>query len=205
MSKRAGAVSAETKACILRAAEDEFFERGFQGSSLRRICAAAGVTTGALYFFFSGKDDLFENVLSIVTGPFMTFMRGHYESERSAPSKPSAEGEQADLDISLFLIDFYFQHQRTWAVLRGHIQHPAVQRFLDAFVEESTAHYAYILETADAAKTRRHPVDPFALHQFVHMQADTMLTLIAHGFDREEMIAHARTMVRMLRGAFQAL
>ena len=71
MSKRAGAVSAETKQQLLTAARDEFAARGFQGSSLRRICAAAGVTTGALYFFFQGKDDLFAAVLAQVIANYV--------------------------------------------------------------------------------------------------------------------------------------
>ena len=59
MSKKAGVVSSETKERIITAAKNEFAEFGFEGSSLRRICNEAGVTTGAIYFFFKGKSDLF--------------------------------------------------------------------------------------------------------------------------------------------------
>ncbi len=44
---------------ILESAKKEFMEKGFLNASLRRICANAGVTTGALYKRYAGKEDLF--------------------------------------------------------------------------------------------------------------------------------------------------
>ena len=200
MSKRPGAVSAETKENILRAAEEEFLEQGFQGSSLRRISAAAGVTTGAVYFFFAGKDELFQTVLAGATQPFLSYMREHYRQERDFLTRAPGENERADLEISLTLIDFYFRSRRTWDVLLKHLGHPAVREFLDCFVEESAQHYGALLSLAEKIR-----VDPFAVHQFAHMQTDAMLTLISHDFTREEMTEHARVVIRMLRGAFQVL
>ena len=52
--------SADTRRAPIAAATQEFAERGCQGASLRSICAAAHVTTGALYFLFAGKGELFE-------------------------------------------------------------------------------------------------------------------------------------------------
>ena len=41
----------QTRQRLLRCAKAEFLSRGFEHASLRRICGAAGVTTGAVYFF----------------------------------------------------------------------------------------------------------------------------------------------------------
>ena len=53
--------SLETKVRLQQCAVCEFMEKGFLKASLRSICREAGVTTGALYFFFQDKDDLFVN------------------------------------------------------------------------------------------------------------------------------------------------
>lgn len=45
---------------ILEQAEVEFLEKGFINASLRDICSKAGVTTGALYKRYSGKEALFQ-------------------------------------------------------------------------------------------------------------------------------------------------
>lgn len=44
---------------ILQNAREEFLSKGFEGASLKTICDAAGVTTGALYKRYSGKEGLF--------------------------------------------------------------------------------------------------------------------------------------------------
>ena len=44
---------------LLSAAKQEFLNKGFEKASLAEICKAAGVTTGALYKRFDGKEDLF--------------------------------------------------------------------------------------------------------------------------------------------------
>lgn len=48
----------ETKSKLLASAKAEFLEKGYINASLRSICKNAGVTTGALYFFFRDKEDL---------------------------------------------------------------------------------------------------------------------------------------------------
>ena len=53
----------EPRARLLLSAREEFLAHGFERASLRRICGKAGVTTGAVYFFFQGKEDLFVHLV----------------------------------------------------------------------------------------------------------------------------------------------
>lgn len=48
---------------LLQSAREEFLQVGFEKASLKRICGKAGVTTGALYKRYKGKDDLFGAVV----------------------------------------------------------------------------------------------------------------------------------------------
>ena len=46
----------ETKIHLIQCAKKRIYgKKGLWGASLRGICQKAGVTTGALYFFFSGQ------------------------------------------------------------------------------------------------------------------------------------------------------
>ena len=54
---------AETSARLLAAARKSFFEVGYAGTSMDELCAEAGVTRGALYHNFGGKEGLFEAVV----------------------------------------------------------------------------------------------------------------------------------------------
>ena len=49
----------ETRRELIAAAQEVFVERGFNRASLEEIAGKAGYTTGAVYWHFGGKDDLF--------------------------------------------------------------------------------------------------------------------------------------------------
>lgn len=53
---------ATTKAALLAAARQLFGDQGFADTSLDQVVAGAGVTKGALYHHFRGKEDLFAAV-----------------------------------------------------------------------------------------------------------------------------------------------
>jgi AcrR family transcriptional regulator len=49
----------ETRAELVAAAARVFARRGFHGASIQEIAREAGYSTGAIYWHFSGKDDLY--------------------------------------------------------------------------------------------------------------------------------------------------
>jgi AcrR family transcriptional regulator len=58
MGRVAGVTAAETRERLLSAAADVFAERGFDGTRVADIAAAAGVSNGALYAHFGSKAEL---------------------------------------------------------------------------------------------------------------------------------------------------
>ncbi|MES2390376.1 MAG: TetR family transcriptional regulator [Acidobacteriota bacterium] len=56
--REAGTKSEETRARIVQAALATFRERGFERATMREIAEAAGVATGAAYYYFDSKDAL---------------------------------------------------------------------------------------------------------------------------------------------------
>jgi len=53
-----------TRARLVEAAADMFFERGVGGTSLDEILAATGTSKSQLYHYFTGKDDLVRAVIA---------------------------------------------------------------------------------------------------------------------------------------------
>lgn len=54
----------DTESEILKAAEQEFMLRGFDGAKTAAIARAAGVTHAMLHYYFRTKEQLFERILS---------------------------------------------------------------------------------------------------------------------------------------------
>jgi AcrR family transcriptional regulator len=57
---------------ILKAAAEEFGEKGFAGASYNRIIDRAGISKGAMYYYFTDKDDLFRTVLESAVAQWFT-------------------------------------------------------------------------------------------------------------------------------------
>ena len=49
---------------ILKSARDIFLEVGYQEASMRKIAARAGITAGAIYKYFSGKEEMFGEIFA---------------------------------------------------------------------------------------------------------------------------------------------
>ena len=50
---------------LMAAGKKEFLNHGFMGASLRNIAASLGVTTGAIYRYYTDKEALFDASLSV--------------------------------------------------------------------------------------------------------------------------------------------
>ncbi|GGY71337.1 MULTISPECIES: TetR/AcrR family transcriptional regulator [Streptomyces] len=73
-----------TRQTLVDAAASEFDRSGYHGTSLNRVCRAAGITMGALTFHFSAKDELADEVQS--QGQLITRQALDGLPERSAPA-----------------------------------------------------------------------------------------------------------------------
>jgi AcrR family transcriptional regulator len=63
MGRIAGVPAAQTRERLLRAAADVFAERGYDGTRVADIAAAAGVSNGAMYAHFASKAELLTGAL----------------------------------------------------------------------------------------------------------------------------------------------
>ncbi len=60
---RFGNLAPSKQEAILKAAAEEFAEKGFGASSINRIIQASGMSKGSVYYYFEDKADLFVTVL----------------------------------------------------------------------------------------------------------------------------------------------
>lgn len=60
----------QTEQKLIRFGKEEFLKKGYAKASLREICKAAGVTTGAFYFSFENKEALLSAILDQVIADY---------------------------------------------------------------------------------------------------------------------------------------
>ena len=83
---------------ILKAAREEFREKGYKGASLRSICKKAGITTGAFYFQFENKEQLLDEILRPVITYFSAMVQKSTMEEFEGESS-SADGDEQMLEM----------------------------------------------------------------------------------------------------------
>lgn len=126
MTKRKGADSEETKAALLSAAADEFYECGYEKASLRHICSRAGVTTGAVYCFFENKEDLLANLMI----PIFNVVRSiaiDYDKVLNDDYTPFDEFQK-----------FFSANRKLYHILYNNMNNPVIAGYIRAINEEFT-------------------------------------------------------------------
>lgn len=72
----------EVKNAILSSAEKEFFEKGFEGASIRIIVKNANTTIGNFYNYFENKSSVFEALVKEEYCNFVYFIENHHKIDR---------------------------------------------------------------------------------------------------------------------------
>ncbi len=135
MSRKAQTDSGETKRGLVVSATEEFAEYGYEGASLRQICSKAGVTTGALYFFFDSKEDLFKSVISPLMSEFPTILATWIERDLSVIC--DGKGEPTNVEqLPDGLAQLLEQYPLVPKIVMSNRDNPVVKGYLDAKVDE---------------------------------------------------------------------
>ena len=94
---------------ILKAAREEFLEKGYKGASLRSICKKAGVTTGAFYFQFENKEAVLKEILDPLLAQFLLLMNQNVKSE--------FEEEASSSDADEWMVEMIWLHMAEFLIL----------------------------------------------------------------------------------------
>jgi AcrR family transcriptional regulator len=170
----------EKRKKLIEAGKKEFLEKGYNKASLRKICSDAGVTTGALYFFFENKEDLYS---SIVNPPLMELKKmviEHFKEDQAFLSNMDSLdlGNLDHSDIADMLVDHVYKNYDSFILLLSGSKEDALENGIDEFVE--------ILEQSTIAMvsgSKFYTYDPFMTHWMAHTTVDSMVHVIKHEKD----------------------
>ena len=153
---------AATRARIVGAAERLFAERGFAGVSMPAIAAAAGITAGAIYKHFQGKEELFFSVVR--------------RAVDAAPTTNEAHGRTGPAALAAIVAAYTTPRLKRVRRLAVEIHHAAAQnakvrRLLRSSVEREIGQLAQGIARAQRAGEIDAALDP-------QLAASSIMTLI---------------------------
>lgn len=181
---------------MIASAKAEFMEKGYAKASLRKICAKAGVTTGAVYFFFQDKEDLFAAIVEKPAAELLKIIHDHFKEDEQVISGPNIyEYQKGDHDdIAELLIHHLYANYDAFLLLLTKAQGTRFEHVRDQVVEMTEKSYLQIAESM-AAQIPGAKVNEYMGHWMAHISIDAFVHLLTHKLDEKEALLHSKMMV----------
>jgi AcrR family transcriptional regulator len=183
------AKAAERRSAILKAALDEFSERGFAAARLDDVARRAGVAKGTIYLYFKDKEALFQELVRFQIGPVVGALEAVLASDL-----PLAVIVEHALDI--FVREIYGTHRKQ--VLRLIISEgPRFPALAEFYYREVLAHILKAVRARLARAVERGEIAGDELVRFPQLLgAPGIVAIVWSGlFDRFEPL-DVRAMMR---------
>lgn len=192
----------ETKTRLIESARNEFAEKGYMKASLRKICADAGVTTGALYFFFKDKEDLFAAIVGQPLEELKQILLGHFTLEKEmSMSEVYGHIEEGHDEFSAALIHHIYDNYGAFMLLITKAQGSRFDSCVDEMVDMTEAAYRAMSESM-ARQIPGKRVNPYMLHWLTHMIIDAFIHLITHEPDEKKALGIMSRIMNFLVGGW---
>lgn len=196
----------ETKEKLLQSARAEFLAKGYQGASLRSICKASGVTTGALYFFFKDKDDLFCNVVGHMMDRLNAVLTEHFsvEVDEMNNGMASDHNEDSDFESARNIVHEIYMHREEVLLVLTKSQGSSMESMPDNIVDQMDAHNAFICEAMCRAYGTP-MVDRNVVHWMSHSQIDMFIFMVTHIDNEKDALKFVETGMKYLISGWYGL
>lgn len=194
----------ETKSKLLACAKTEFLEKGYLQASLRSICKNAGVTTGALYFFFQGKEDLFAAIVETPLQKLQMMMKEHYQEEihQVVEEKDMKEDYSEDLAVASQVLHFMYQYFDEFQLILTKSQGSRFENAVDQFVEYTEKHYRIYSDYVSESRGYER-LDDYLIHWIAHMHIDIFIHMLTHERSEERAQKNLKSTIAYVIGGWE--
>lgn len=191
----------ETKKKLLESAKKEFLEKGYMRASLRNICKNAGVTTGALYFFFRDKKALFAALVEEPLQKLYEIMNAHYQEEitetEMVMEQLTQQDMSGDLETAKQIVHYMYQYYDEFQLILVKGQGSGYESCVDQFVDITEKHYRRFADQV-TEQMGIEKMGGYILHWMAHMQIDAFVYMLAHEESEEEAMKSVEAMVQYM-------
>lgn len=176
---------------LLEAGKQEFMDKGFQGASLRSIAASLGVTTGAIYRYYTDKEALFD---ALVAEPAQELV-DRYRSVQQSFAQQSVEDQVHNLpevpdEEASWMMDFLYDHFDAFKLITCFAAGTKYEHYLDTLAEiEDNAGRSLVDRMAEAGYPIR-PIDDELIHIMSTALFNGMFETVRHDMPRGKALSY---------------
>ena len=183
---------------ILKSARAEFVKHGFEKSSLKAICDGAGVTTGALYKRYKGKEELFCAVVEQTVADLYAEAkrRGNLDPASITDEQLIRAWEMEGSDM-MWWFQYLYERREDFYLLLACSEGTRYSNFQHDWVALLTKATSAFLEEAKSRGLCRNDIEPEELHILLSAFWTTIYEPFIHHFTWEQMENHCRIVCRL--------
>ena len=185
---------------ILKSARAEFVKHGFEKSSLKAICDGAGVTTGALYKRYKGKEELFCAVVEQTVADLYAEAkrRGNLDPASMTDEQLIRAWEMEGSDM-MWWFQYLYERREDFYLLLACSEGTRYSNFQHDWVALLTKATSAFLDEAKSRGLCRNDIQPEELHILLSAFWTTIYEPFIHHFTWEQMENHCRIVCRLFR------
>ncbi len=180
---------------ILDSAKKEFLDKGYDGASLQEICRHAGVTTGALYKRFSGKQDLYNAVVQpTLDAVYAMVEQTSLPDLRLASDEELIEAWRMRSEQLLIYFRLFYEHREGIILLMERSSDESGHSFSHDFSSKLSAMTLAYYDEGYRRGLFRRKISPLELHTLYTAFSSVIFEPVIHGMSWEEIEHHAGLM-----------
>lgn len=184
-------VNEELAAALLAAGKQEFLKKGYLGASMREIAAAAGVTTGALYRYYTDKEALFE---ALVEEPARKLQEQYRERQQEFADLPLDKQLQSLRRVSDsaadWMIAYLYDHFDAFKLIARHAAGTRYGHYIDTLIEIEAESGRRLIDRMREAGMPAQALDDGLIHILSGALFNGMFETIRHDMPRDKAVRY---------------
>ncbi len=176
---------------ILTAGKAEFLDKGFKSASLRNIVKIVGVTTGAFYGYFSGKEALFAALVEEHAKAIMNIFMSAQEDFVKLPKEVQAQHMGVESRSSLNeIVDYIYKHFDEFKLLVCKSEGTSYENFVHNMVEIEVEQTLEFIEVLKSQGKNVPDMEKPVCHMIVSGMFTGIFELIKHDMKKENAVKY---------------
>lgn len=188
-------INEKLAADLLEAGKQEFLSKGFQGASLRSIAASLGVTTGAIYRYYSDKEALFDALVAEPAREMEERYRKLQMEFAGMPFKLQMETLPEIPNEQSWMMGYLYDHFDAFKLIACCSAGTRYEHYIDILIDIETNSGRALIEKMEEAGMKVRPIDDELIHMLSSALFYGMFETVRHDMPREKAMSYMKSLV----------
>ena len=175
---------------LLEAGKKVFLEMGFRDASLRKIAAMLGVTTGAIYRYYTDKEALFDAIVSGPAEELVNRYRAAHQEYSSISLEEQISGLGQVSEKNSWMMDFIYDHFDEFKLIVCCAAGTRYEHYIDTLVEIEANSSLQLTEELQEAGYKLPPLSDELAHMISSGLFNCMFETIRHDMPKEKALEY---------------